>query len=145
MLESLRLLPTDRSEWLIPVGFTVCIVLIVGVGIAIESITTERPALLQIVYQPILFPGMFTIAPFILAATNMLRGASLLTSVSVGVAPGFAFLLLGWGSKVTGIGSSGDAPAWVLAVVFAQVGLGRALIGAGAGVVIQRICEWNVV
>jgi hypothetical protein len=30
-------------------------------------------------------------------------------------------------------------------VVFAQVGLGCALIGAGAGVVIQRICEWNVV
>jgi ABC-type Na+ efflux pump permease subunit len=142
MLESLRLLPTNRSEWLIPVSVALSIVLLTGAGIAIDTVAANRPRLLQIIYQPVLFPGMFTALPFIFAVVNVFRDGSLVISVLVGVAPGLAFLLLGVGSELTGIGSGGDAPAWALAVVFSQVGLVCALVGTAVGVISLRVYEW---
>lgn len=142
MLESLRLLPASRSEWLIPAFVTLSIVLLTGSGIAIDTVAADRPRLLQIIYQPVLFPGMFTTLPFIFAVANVFREGSLVISVLVGVAPGLAFLLLGVGSELTGIGSSGDAPAWVLALVFSQVGFVCALAGTAVGVIARRVHKW---
>ena len=142
MLESFRLLPVSRSEWFIPVSVMLSIVLLISTGIAIDTAAANRPRLLQIIYRPVLFPGMFTALPFIFAVANVFREGSLVISVLVGVAPGLAFLLLGVGSELTGIGSSGDAPAWVLAVTFSQVGVVCALVGTAVGVIARRVPEW---
>jgi hypothetical protein len=131
---TLRLTPVDRSEWLLPGGFTLAIVLTVGVGVSLEALTAGDVTLPPVVYQPILFPGMFTVAPLCLAAVNTLRGGSLLCSASVGVVPGVAFLLLAWATAFLGGGSTGDAPASALAVVFATVGLGHAVVGITVGI-----------
>jgi hypothetical protein len=111
ILKSHRLFPASRSEWLIPVGFTTFIIMIFSIGMAINAVAPIRLAVLQIVYCQILFPGIFTFAPFALASVCTLRGLSLTVAASVGIVPGVAPLLLGWGSTLTGVGSSGDAPA----------------------------------
>lgn len=141
ILKSYQFFPANRSEWFIPFGFTTFIIVIFTVAMAIDAVAPTRPALLQIVYRPVLFPGMFTFAPFALATVCTLRGTSLTVAASVGIVPGVAFLLLGWGSTLTGVGSSGDAPAWILAMVFSQVGLGYALVGIGTAVAVQKIRE----
>jgi hypothetical protein len=131
---TLRLTPADRSEWLLPGGYTLLIVLVVGVGVSLEALTAGEVTLPSVVYQPILFPGMFTVAPLCLAAANTVRGGSLLCSASLGVVPGVAFVLLAWGTAFLGGGSTGDAPAVALAVVFATAGLGHALAGIALGI-----------
>jgi len=141
ILKSHRLFPASRSGWLIPIGFMISITVIFSMGMAVDLVASTRPAALQIVYRPILFPGMFTFAPFALASVCTLRGLSLTVAASVGIVPGVAFLLLGWGSTLTGVGSSGDAPAWVLSIAFSQVGLGCALVGIGTAVTAQKISE----
>lgn len=141
MIKSHQFFPANRSEWFIPFGFTIFIIVIFIITMAIDAVAPTRPALLQLVYRPILFPGMFTVAPFALATVCTLRGASLTVAASVGIVPGVAFLLLGWGSTLTGVGSSGDAPAWVLAIAFSQVGLGCALVGIGTAVAAEKIRE----
>jgi hypothetical protein len=45
-----------------------------------------------------------------------------------------AFLLLAWATAFLGGGSTGDAPASALAVVFATVGLGHAVVGIAVGI-----------
>jgi hypothetical protein len=117
------------------------IMMIFSMGMAIDAVVPIRSPVLQVVYRPILFPGVFTFAPFALASVCTLRGLSLTVAASVGIVPGVAFLLLGWGSTLTGVGSSGDAPAWVLSIVFSQVGFGCALVGIGTAVTAQKISE----
>lgn len=102
---------------------------------SLEALTTGDVTLPSVVYQPILFPGMFTVAPLCLAAANTARGGSLLCSASFGVVPGVAFVLLAWATAFLGVGSAGDAPAVALGVVFATAGLGHALVGIALGIV----------
>lgn len=138
---ALRVTPADRSEWLIPVAFTAAIILAVAVGILINTVASGNSAVPQILYRPILFPGMFTIAPIILGAANTLRGGSLVITASVGISPGLSFLLLAWGSELLGISTGGDAPALGLAVVFATAGLGHALLGLCVGIIARKVWQ----
>lgn len=137
MTEPLRLVPASRREWLLPVGFALVILLTVGVGFAIGTVVTGEPTLLRVVYRPILFPGLFTVAPVVLGAVHTLRGGSLAGVLAVGVAPGLAFLVLAWSAELTGVSSGGDAPAWGLAVVFAAAGVAGALSGTAVVVAVR--------
>lgn len=139
--ENLRLTPADRGEWLAPVGFTALILLTYVVGLAIGTVINGELTLPQVVYQPILYPGLFTVAPVVLGAANTFRGASLVSTIAVGVAPGLAFLLIVWGAELTGVSSGGDALALVLAATFAAVGIGGALFGTGVVVAVRIVQE----
>lgn len=129
---TLHLTPTDRAEWLVPVGFAALILLTYAVGLLAGTIVSGAPTLPDAVYSPILFPGLFSVAPVVVGAANTYRGGSLATTVVAGAAPGVTFFVLAHGSALLGLSDGGDAPAWGLALVFAGVGVAGALAGVVA-------------
>ncbi|GAB7095556.1 hypothetical protein JCM30237_27100 [Halolamina litorea] len=141
-IDSLHLLPRDQREWLLPVGFVGLILLTYLLGLVVGTVTNGEPTLPRVVYRPILFPGLFTLAPIGVGAANTYRGASLASTLAAGVAPGVAFFLLARGSLLLGVSDGGDAPAWGLAVLFGGVGVAGALAGVLLVVFGWAIQQW---
>lgn len=139
---TLHLTPSDRGEWLVPVGFAALILLTYAVGLLAGTITSGEPTLPPLVYSPILFPGLFTVAPIVVGAANTYRGGSLATTVVAGAAPGIAFFVLAYGSALLGVSDGGDAPAWGLALLFGGVGVAGALAGVVAVVAGLGVRGW---
>lgn len=83
-------------------------------------------------FTPILIPGLFVLAPPVVAAVNYHRGGTVIGTVAVGLVPGLAFVLRAGLAAVLGTSDTGDSPLWVLAMVHAGFGVFGALAGLAA-------------
>ena len=128
----------SRHDLVAFLAFTALIVGTYALGLALGVLTDRGLTVHPVVWEPILFPGLFLLAAPVVAVLNLRTGGTAAGSLAVGLVPGVAFGLLAGAGILLGFGP-GDSPLWVLVVYFAGVGFVGALVATALSLVVERL------
>ena|GEM_PF-3250391 len=107
-------------------------------GLGLGSLIGHRATVHPVVWEPILFPGLFLLAPPVVAVLNLGTGGTVSGSVAVGLVPGVAFTVLAALAALLGTGT-GDSPLWALVLYLAGIGLAGTLTATAVSIFVERI------
>lgn len=134
MTEVGRRFVTGQGRWWSPaVVFLGALLAVFLAGVVLGTVERGEPTLAAVVYEPLLFPGMFVFAPSAIAAGAAFRGYPPIASLALGLSVGLGFAGLGGLSTLFGTSANGDSPLWAMSLLFAGSGLLTAAIGHAVG------------
>ena len=132
----------SRERWWLPAAVYLLVLVCVYVGgVIVGSVANDTPTLASVVYRPLLFPGLFVIAPALIAVVAAFLGFRPLASITLGLSVGVGFTLLGVLATILGTSGNGDSQLWALSLFFAGAGLVTAAAGHVLGAIVRRVTD----
>jgi len=123
------------------VAFLAYLAIVLGtyvLGLGLGVLTGEGLTVYPLVWEPVLFPGLFVYVPPLVAVVTLRAGGSIPGSIAVGAVPGVAFIVLGVVAALLGTGQ-GDSPLWALSLTFGAIGLAGAVLATTISIVVDRL------